>query len=463
MVSEHRQPSGRELSRLLARYDKPGPRYTSYPTAPVWSAEFSALDYEARLRAASERQGDPLSLYVHIPYCNAMCFFCGCATVITQRHEKEEPYVDRVLAEARLAHAALGSSRPVAQHHWGGGTPTFLGPAMIEKLFHGLCDLFPLGDGAEVSIEVDPRITTQEQVETLARIGFNRISMGVQDFDPKVQETIHRVQSFEQTRAIVDGARALGFVSVNMDLIYGLPYQTQDSFRRTLDRFHELTPDRIACYSYAHVPWLKKHQRVIPEEALPRGADKLALYLTAVESFVAHGHAPIGMDHFAKTDDELSVAAAEGRLHRNFMGYTTLPADDMVSFGMSSISEIDGAFAQNEKTLPAWQEAVDAGRLPVARGLVRGEEDERRRKIILDLMCRFCAPFADHGGACEFRRRYATELAELEPLAEDGLVRVTDAAIEVTETGRLFVRNICMAFDAYLDRESTGPRFSRTV
>ena len=454
-----------DYEKLLERYDRPGPRYTSYPTAPAWSDEFTDEDYLQRLKASGSRQDEELSLYVHIPYCNEMCFFCGCTTIITQRHEKEEPYVDLVLAEARLAHRAMGASRPVAQHHWGGGTPTFLSPPMIEKLFLGLSALFGLAEDAEVSIEVDPRVTTQDHLKTLKQLGFNRISMGVQDFDDEVQKTINRIQSFEQTEAVVNGARDLGFVSVNLDLVYGLPHQTKESFGKTLERVYELDPDRIACYSYAHVPWLKKHQRVIPEDSLPRGSDKLGLYLTALESFLSQGYVTIGMDHFAKADDELSIAANDGSLHRNFMGYSTHPADEMISFGMSSISEIDGAFSQNFKAISEWQSPIDAGRLPVDRGLVRTPEDNRRRKLILDLMCRFKVEFVDHGGTEEFRRVYAAELAALAPMVDDGLLRIADDRIDVTEIGRLFVRNICMTFDAHLDRdrEQKGPRYSRTV
>ena len=454
-----------EYEKLLARYDRPGPRYTSYPTAPAWSDDFTAADYVERLRASGSRQDDELSLYVHIPYCNEMCFFCGCTTIVTQRHEKEEPYVDRLLAEASLAHRAMSASRSVAQHHWGGGTPTFLSPPMIEKLFTGLSALFPLAEDAEVSIEVDPRVTTQDQLKTLKQLGFNRISMGVQDFDDQVQKTINRVQSFEETEAVVNGARDLGFVSVNLDLVYGLPHQTKQSFDNTLERVYELDPDRIACYSYAHVPWLKKHQRVIPENALPRGSDKLGLYLTALDSFLGRGYVAIGMDHFAKANDELSIAANNGTLHRNFMGYSTHPADEMISFGMSSISEIDGAFSQNFKTISEWQSPIDEGRLPVDRGLVRSAEDNRRRKLILDLMCRFKVEFQDHGGAEEFMMTYATELAALTPMVDDGLLRIAEDRIDITETGRLFVRNICMVFDSHLDadKDQKGPMYSRTV
>lgn len=450
-------------AELLAKYDKPGPRYTSYPTAPIWRDDFAAEDYAERLRAAGRRT-KPMSLYVHVPYCNAMCFFCGCSTVITQRHEKEDPYVDRVLREARLVRKTMGSGRTVAQHHWGGGTPTFLAPAMIEKLFRGLNELFPVEPDAEVSIEVDPRVTSREHLEMLSNLGFNRISMGVQDFDEKVQTTINRVQTFAQTAAVVNSSRELGFASANLDLVYGLPYQTKASFARTLEQFHDLDPDRIACYGYAHVPWLKKHQRVIPEDSLPRGRDKLALFEMAMESFLGRGHTAIGMDHFARVDDELAIAATNGTLHRNFMGYSTHAAEDMIAFGMSSISEVDGAFAQNFKTLSDWEAAVDCGRLPVDRGLVRSEDDERRRRIILDLMCRFRLDFADHGGASSFADVYAEELEALQSFGDDELIRFDNRGIDVTETGRLFVRNICMTFDAYLKNpDGARPMFSRTV
>lgn len=452
-----------DLHELLNRYDKPGPRYTSYPTAPIWSDQFTAKDYRERLRSAGKRS-EPMSLYAHIPYCDALCYFCGCSTVITQRHEKEQPYVDRVLREAAMVQKIMGSSRPVAQFHWGGGTPTFLAPAIIEKLFTGLCELFPLTDDAEVSIEIDPRVTTREHLETLAKIGFNRISMGVQDFNPKVQETINRIQSFEQTEAIVTTARELGFVSVNLDLIYGLPYQTKESVQQTLDQVHELSPDRIAFYGYAHVPWIRKHQKVFPEDALPQGSEKLDLYLVALKDMVDHGYTPIGMDHFAKNEDELAIAADNGTLHRNFMGYSTDAAEDMVAFGMSAISEMDGAFSHNQKALGDWEASIDAGELPVDRGMVRSIDDDRRRRIILDLMCHFRLEFDSHGGAEEFKQRYGQELESLQPMIADDLVIVGPDGITVTATGRLFVRNICMSFDAYLDRDTEkGPRYSRTV
>ena len=410
-------------------------------------------------------------MYVHLPYCESMCWFCGCNVVITQDRGKGANYVDEVLREATLARGFLGddADRPVVQHHWGGGTPTFLPPEHLVRLFEGLVALYPLsGDDAEVSIEVDPRVTTREQLEALHAAGFNRVSMGVQDFNDEVQQAIHRVQPFEMTQRTVESAREIGYESVNIDLVYGLPHQTPERFDYTLERALALRPDRVACYSYAHVPWLKKHQRVIPEDALPTGEAKLKLYLQALAAFGEGGYVPIGMDHFARAEDALAVAAEAGALHRNFMGYTTRPAGDMLSFGMTAISEIDGAFAQNLKTLPEWLAKLDGGELPVERGLRRDADDEARRRIILDLMCHFRLSFADHGGAASFAKTYAPELAVLRPMQDDGLLELDEDGITVTRLGRLFVRNLCMPFDAWLNKRKGGDssgsaRFSRTV
>ncbi|MAE76698.1 MAG: oxygen-independent coproporphyrinogen III oxidase [Planctomycetes bacterium] len=449
---------------LIARYDTPGPRYTSYPTAPSWSNDFGEADYRRHLiRAGSS--AERLSMYVHVPFCERLCLYCGCSVVITRQRDRMHDYVSRVLQEARLAHDALGSARPVVQHHWGGGTPTFLSPTELERLFTGLVALFPLDENAEVSIEIDPAVTTIEQLDVLRTCGFNRISMGVQDFDAKVQETVHRIQSVEATRLLVDHARALGFLSVNLDLIYGLPHQTPESFGHSVDQVLKLRPERIACYGYAHVPWLKKHQRALPEDALPRGHDKIELYLTAYRKFREAGYEAIGMDHFALPQDAMMRALADGTLHRNFMGYAVHPAEDMLSFGASSISEINAAFAQNHKGLKDWSEAIDTGRLPIDRGLTRSADDTARRRIILDLMCRFRLDYDAHGGAAAFRKRYADALVQLEPLANDGVVELDDNGIRVTELGQLFVRNAAMPFDAYLakQRAQGGPMFSRTV
>lgn len=449
---------------LLARYDRPGPRYTSYPTAPVWSEAFGPREYAARLAAAGQRPQDPLSLYVHVPYCASMCWYCACSVVIAKDRDKGDHYVDTLLEEARLVRAHLGAERKVVQHHWGGGTPTFLRPEAIRRLFEGLGRLFPLAPGAEVSVEVDPRVTTREHLVALAESGCNRISMGVQDFDSTVQEAIHRHQPYETTRQLIAWARELGFASVNLDLVYGLPHQTADGFARSLEQVHQLGPDRIACYGYAHVPWLKKHQRLIDEQALPRGADKLALYRLALDFFADRDYEPIGMDHFARPGDELAVAARSGRLHRNFMGYTTHAADEMLAFGVTAIGEVDGAFAQNVKEVAEWREMLARGELPVHRGHRRSSDDDARRRIILDLMCRFRLRFADHGGRVAFAERYGDALERLRPMVDDGLAAIDAEGITVTPVGRLLVRNLAMAFDAYLEpRAASQPRFSRTV
>ncbi|MEM7199643.1 MAG: oxygen-independent coproporphyrinogen III oxidase [Planctomycetota bacterium] len=453
---------------LLERYDQPGPRYTSYPTAPVWGEGFGPSDYAERLSLAGECVDRPMSVYVHIPYCERLCLYCACNVVITRDAANGEDYAQAVLNEARLVARHMGSARPVVQHHWGGGTPTFLAPDVMRRLFDGLAELFPPAPGAEVSIEVDPRVTTREHLRALAAAGFRRISLGVQDFDATVQLAIHREQSFDLTRGLIADARALGFDSVNLDLVYGLPQQSVPGFDRTLEQVHELAPDRIACYSYAHVPWLKKHQRAIDESALPRGADKLALYQHALEFLADRGYEPIGMDHFSRREDELAVAARQGRLHRNFMGYTTRAADDLIGLGLTAISEVHGAFAQNHKAMSQWRAALADDSLPTTRGHLRSEEDERRRGIVLDLMCRFICRYDDHGGVDSFRSRYGEELQRLSAAVDDGLVRVDDEAITVTRVGRLFVRNVCMAFDEYLGREQpkrpqVTERFSRTI
>jgi oxygen-independent coproporphyrinogen-3 oxidase len=451
-------------TELLLRYDRPGPRYTSYPTAPVWTTAFGPAQYRERLAAASARAEVPVSLYVHIPYCASMCWYCACSVVISKDQDKGDRYVDLVLAEAELVARHLGS-RPVLQHHWGGGTPTSLRPAAIGRLFAGLHRLFPPLPSAEISVEVDPRVTTRAHLEALVAGGCNRISMGVQDFDPKVQVAIHREQSLAMTAELIASARELGFQSVNVDLVYGLPHQTEAGFARSLELVHELSPDRVACYSYAHVPWLKKHQQLIDEAALPVGLQKLGLYRLALEHFTGLGYEPIGMDHFARGGDELAVAARQRRLHRNFMGYTTRPADEMLAFGVTAIGEVDGAFVQNQKEVPEWSDSIGRGELPTHRGHRRTADDDRRRRIVLDLMCRFRLDFADHGGRVAFTGRYAAELARLRPMVDDGLCAIDDHGIEVTAIGRLLVRNLCMAFDAYLDHTApaTPGRFSRTV
>tara|TARA_R110002096_G_scaffold40525_6_gene110085 strand:+ start:3573 stop:4949 length:1377 start_codon:yes stop_codon:yes gene_type:complete len=450
---------------LLSRYDQPGPRYTSYPTAPVWSPEFGPDDHRDSLVRANEQEGKGMSLYVHLPFCRSMCFYCGCSVIISRDTKNGDRYVAEVLQEAELARTTLQANRPVVQHHWGGGTPTFLTPEQIERLFKGLLAIYPHTEDAEISIEVDPRVTSVRQLEVLRECGFNRISMGVQDFDEEVQKAINRIQPFAQTRDLVEASRSLGFTSINLDMVYGLPHQTAEKFAHSIQQVLGLRPDRLACYGYAHVPWLKKHQEVISVEDLPRGSDKLDLYLLSLNAFQDAGYEAIGMDHFALPEDGLVKAANSGQLHRNFMGYATHQAEDMLSFGVTSISEVAGAFAQNVKQLNQYREHLNAGRLPVERGMRRSEDDEKRRAIILDLMCRFSLDYDAHGGAEAFRQQYSSAIEALAPMAEDGLIELDDHGIRVTPIGRLFVRNVAMPFDAYLEkqRQAKKPMFSRTV
>ncbi|MCU0304262.1 MAG: oxygen-independent coproporphyrinogen III oxidase [Thermoanaerobaculales bacterium] len=454
-------------AELLAKYDRPGPRYTSYPTAPQFSTDFGETAYRERLREAARRGDEPLSMYVHLPFCHERCTFCGCNVVISPRRGPEEGYLDTLERELDLLAEALGDRRSINQLHWGGGTPTYLSPDQCERLFGAITDRFPLTGDAEVAIEVDPCVTTLEHLATLARLGFNRISMGLQDTDPDVQRAVRRIQPLELTREHVDEARRLGFSSVNIDLIYGLPRQTEASFRRCVRSVvDELAPDRLACFSYAHVPWIKPHQRQLDEASLPRGWDKLRLFTTAASELVEAGYTFVGFDHFARPGDELARALAEGRVHRNFMGYTVMPAADQVGIGVTSIGDVAGAYSANLKKLAAYERAVAAGRLPVERGLVRSREDELRRAVIHRLICtlRLDLGWVESAFGVDPREHFADALAELGPMAADGLVEIDDAGLAVTPTGRFFLRNLCMPFDAYLGPMAAGgPTYSRTV
>ncbi|PIE23197.1 MAG: oxygen-independent coproporphyrinogen III oxidase [Planctomycetota bacterium] len=456
----------------LQRYDQPGPRYTSYPTAPVWTDSFGSKDWSQALHRADADHEAPLSCYVHLPFCHSLCLYCGCSVHITKQMPLVRSYVDLLLVEAELLAEQMPERRSVWQHHWGGGTPTYLPPDEIRRLYLGIQEIFPSREDAEVSIEVDPRVTTFEQLATLRELGFNRISFGVQDFDPKVQETVHRVQSSEMTYALLSEARRLGFTSSNVDLIYGLPFQHPESFAKTLDTIIEWDIDRVACYSFAYVPWLKTQQKALPTEHLPSPETKFDLFALALEKFGAAGYEAIGLDHFAKRDDSLAVATRSGTLHRNFMGYTTRFAserqpEDMLALGVTSIGDMGGAFAQNVKSQRKWREMVSSGTLPVERGHWRSPDDEERRRIILDLMCQFRLRFADYEGPelPPFQERFTEALQELRPMAEGGLITITDKEIQVSEPGRIFLRNICMPFDAYLakQRANKKPMFSRTV
>ena len=457
------------VASLLRQYDRPGPRYTSYPTAVEFNESFDEAAYRGRLEAASAAPDEPLSLYVHLPFCEARCSYCGCMVIITQKREVAARYLDYLDREIEMLARALGSRRRIVQHHWGGGTPTYLSPAQISRLHRTVARWFEFDPDAEQAIEIDPRVTTREQLDLLRSIGFNRLSMGVQDFTPDVQTAINRRQSEEMTRDLYDYARSIGFDSINVDLIYGLPRQGLVTFQRTLDSVVDMGPDRIAVYSYAHVPWLRPHQKEISTADLPDAGLKFELFGAAIETFLASGYFAIGMDHFALPGDELAVAAEARKLHRNFMGYTTRPASDMFGAGVSSIGDVRGAFAQNEKKLPRYYEAIESGRFPIERGYALSPDDLLRRFVITELMCNFQlrrSAVAERFGV-DFDRYFESELASLAegpgPVA-DGFLRFDDDGLTVTTRGRLFVRNICMAFDRYLPSHQAGrPVFSRTI
>jgi oxygen-independent coproporphyrinogen-3 oxidase len=451
---------------LLHRYNVPGPRYTSYPTAPVWREGFSPSDYgEILSESAAGQTPAPLSLYVHLPFCETLCFFCACTVVITGNHSVEEPYLDLVEREIDwVAERAGGGSRDVVQLHWGGGTPTYLSPAHISRLAAKLRKSFRFAPDAEVGVEVDPRVTTPAHLEALSHAGFNRLSMGVQDFDPEVQKAINRVQPFEDTRDLVSTARGMGFESVNMDLIYGLPLQTPATFEATIERILEIAPDRLAVYSYANVPWLKKHQKLL-EPLLPGEREKFEIFRKALALFTAAGYEYIGMDHFARPDDELARARRNRTLHRNFQGYTTKAGTDLVGLGVSAIGAVGDSFVQNRRELPDYRQAVEADGAATFRGFRLSFDDRVRRAVIGNLLCHGVVVFAEIEAAfgVDFASYFAGALEGLAGCAADGLVEISKTAIRATPLGRVFLRNLAMAFDSYLPSQSAKPLFSKTL
>jgi oxygen-independent coproporphyrinogen-3 oxidase len=456
------------IAELLPRYAIEGPRYTSYPTAPVWKETYGAEQFLAELGRTDVAPGDGLSLYVHVPFCRSLCHFCACNKIITRDPELPARFLDTIEREIENVGRALAVPRPATQQHWGGGTPTHLAPDQVLRLFRAVTAGFPMAPGAEISLEVDPRVTTAEHVAALSECGFNRISMGVQDFDPGVQAAIHRIQPVAQTAALVETARAAGFSGVNFDLIYGLPYQTEQTFQHTLDRVLELAPDRLALYSYAHVTWVAKQQRGFERKDLPSPEVKIRILLSAIRRLLGAGYRYIGLDHFARPDDELSRAQGAHTLRRNFMGYTTQAGVDLIGFGPSAISELRGSYAQSHRELDAWHQAVAERGVATLRGHVLSQDDVERRWIISRIMCQGEVRAADYQTA--FGRRFATayarELEALETARRDGLLeRAEDGSLAATPLGRLLVRNLAMAFDAYLpEQQRLGrPMFSRTV
>ncbi|HXH07628.1 MAG TPA: oxygen-independent coproporphyrinogen III oxidase [Vicinamibacterales bacterium] len=456
-------------AELLQKYDRPAPRYTSYPTAAEFTTAFDEAAYRVHLAAAARRSTDPLSLYVHLPFCESRCSFCGCVVIATKQRRVAARYLEYLQREAAALAAALGERRRVIQLHWGGGTPTYLEPAQIARLYRTIGRHFAIDPDAEAGIEVDPRVTTREQLDLLRALGFNRLSMGVQDFTPEVQAAIRRDQREEDTRRLFQYARSAGFDSINIDLVYGLPRQTLPGFARTLDAIVELRPERAAVYAYAHVPWLRSNQRCIDPRDLPSPTSKLELFAAAIDRFLAAGYRQIGMDHFALPHDELARAAETRTLWRNFMGYTTRRAPDSVGLGISAIGDVAGAYVQNTKKLSAYYAGVDAGRLPVERGYRLTFDDRVRRYVITELMCNFYVDGLDveRRFGVVFGDYFATELAELtapDGPAADGLAAVSPAAVEVLPPGRPFVRNICMTFDQRRRTDALDrPLFSRAI
>jgi oxygen-independent coproporphyrinogen-3 oxidase len=450
---------------FLARYNRPGPRYTSYPTAPVWNDSFGPDDLE-RVHEEAERARSPVSLYMHIPFCESLCLFCACSVIIQKDKRVAPPYLSILKQEMERVSRSVSKNREVVQFHWGGGTPTYLTPEQIEDLFGAVRARFTFAADAEIGIEVDPRVTSREHLETLRRLGFNRLSMGIQDFHGEVQKAIHRIQPFELTRDLLFAARELGFDSINVDLIYGLPYQSPERFAHTVDQILQLAPDRVALFSYAHVPWLKKQQGSFAAH-LPEGMQKFEIFRTGLLKFLEAGYLYIGMDHFAKPEDELAISQQKRTLHRNFQGYTTKAGADLYGMGVTAISGIQNAYAQNHRELAAWEKSVEERGIATMRGYRLSEDDRLRRAVISRLLCHTVVikeEIAREFGI-DFDRYFADELARLEASREDGLVLLGPGEIRTTWLGRIFIRNLAMVFDPYLEKQQLAakPLFSKTL
>ena len=452
---------------LLRRYDVPGPRYTSYPTADRFTEEFNSGDYEKALqrRRSNGMATHAMSLYVHIPFCDSLCYYCACNKIITKHHERAQTYLEYLSKEVALQVAHCGRKQPVSQLHIGGGTPTFLSDAELTQLMQLLRDNFKFESKGEYSIEIDPRSVSRERLAHLAQLGFNRLSFGVQDFDPLVQKAVHREQPSELVFGLVDASRELGFESVNVDLIYGLPQQTAASFARTLAQVTELKPDRIALYAYAHLPERFKPQRRIDTAALPVADAKLEMLSNAMDVFMRAGYVYVGMDHFALPTDALAIAKRQGRLHRNFQGYSTHPDCDLIALGVSAIGKMGATYSQNAKTLDAYYAMLDGGHLPVVRGLTLNRDDMVRRAVIMALMCQGEVLFEsiDQAWIMDFRSYFSRELQQLELHQEQGLVVLNGDGVRVTSKGWFFVRAVAMVFDSYLQNQQAQTKFSRII
>ncbi len=453
---------------LIHRFDVSGPRYTSYPTADRFVEAFTADDYSQALklrRSGAAAMTLPLSLYIHIPFCESLCYYCACNKIITKHHDRSAPYLTYLSREVDLHTALLGVGQVVTQLHFGGGSPTFMSDDELRTLMRMLRRNFTLEATGEYSIEVDPRTIDAARLDTLKELGFNRLSFGVQDFDPEVQKSVHRVQPVEQVFALTKAARERGFDSINADLIYGLPKQTPESFARTVAQVIEMRPERIALYAYAHLPERFKPQRRIPTVEIPSGGAKVAMLARSMASFIAAGYVYVGMDHFALPTDSLAIAKRQGRLHRNFQGYSTQPDCDLIGLGVSSIGRIGATYSQNAKTLEEYCDFLDQGRFPVVRGLALSRDDVLRRAVIMAIMCqgRVSLESIESAHLVEFRSYFASEMEALKKLADQGLVALDESSIQVTEMGWFFVRAVAMVFDRYLQTDRTRAKFSKII
>lgn len=451
---------------LIKKYDRPGPRYTSYPTAPHFSESFSADNYlDEIIRTNILASAPNLSLYYHLPFCDTLCYFCGCNMIITRNRDRIKEYVKYLKNEINLLRTNLKNDRKVVQIHWGGGTPTHLNPEEIADLISFINQSFEIKKDAEQGCEIDPRGLTKEHLEALRCGGFNRISMGVQDFNLQVQQAVNRIQSEEMTFDVVAWVRELSFQSINLDLMYGLPFQTLESFEKTVDATIEISPDRIAVFNYAHVPWMKKHMNLINPENLPSAEEKLQILKMTIEKLSSAGYDFIGMDHFAKPTDELSIAQREKKLYRNFQGYSTHAGTDLYGMGITSISQVGNCYVQNKKKEKEYYDSLNKKVLPIERGVHLTNDDILRRHVISKIMCDFELDFnsVEDQYGIEFKKYFKGSLAAMSEFISDDLVKLSNEKLIVTQMGRLLIRNIAMNFDGYIERNEDKARYSRTV
>ncbi len=448
---------------LIQKYNVPGPRYTSYPPATQFSDKLSLAELQNKVNESGQSERD-LSIYFHLPFCQTLCWFCGCTTVITTEQSVSAKYLDYLKKELALIKPLMNPKRRAIQLHFGGGTPTFFTPSELRQLGEMIHAQFTLADDAEAGVEIDPRRVSRDHIQALRDIGFNRASIGVQDHNPKVQQAIHRIQPFEQTKQVVDWIHETGFSSLNIDLIYGLPHQTAASFETTLEDALTLKPNRFAVFNYAHVPWMKPAQKILEAKILPTPEVKMQLLKLTIEKLTSEGYVYIGMDHFAREDDELAIAQRQKTLQRNFQGYSTRGGTDIFAMGMSSVSQSNDLYWQNIKDLAEYYAALDAGKLPLARGYILTDDDKIRRETIMRLMCDLGLDYASMSRllGLDFAKHFAPELESLDDMEADGLLVKTPGGVAVTDFGRLLVRNIAMRFDSYLPKQNER-RFSKTI